>query len=361
VQYSEFVDYSKLDPVKKAAISKFTPYLDAPKRIGVRILPETIGESAVALELPNSDYYLAFNVEGLGTKNIIADKMFLDKRGKGVKYFENIGLDNVAMSTNDLSSIGADPFVYGDILSTHKSDWFSSDEKTNSLFEGFRKACEKLGMALPCGETPSLVGIIQPGALDLAGASIGLINPKKNLTVGQNMKAGDKIFGLASSGVHSNGISFIRKTLESLPEGYFTELPSGKIVGEEVLTPTTLYSKVLVDLVSSTQINYMQPITGHGWKKIMRNRKRLSYEIDFVPEKPELFSFLQEKAGISDAEAYYTLNMGVGYVLMAPKESAEMIFRICKKHNIVVWELGEVKDGEKCVKIKPKNVVFEED
>jgi phosphoribosylformylglycinamidine cyclo-ligase len=361
MKYSEFVDYSKLDPVKKAAISKLIPCLDAPKRIGVRILPETVGESAIAIELPNADYYLAFNVEGLGTKNIIAEKMFADKRGKGVKYFENIAIDNVAMSTNDLSSIGADPFVYGDILSTHNSDWFSSDEKTNALFEGFRKACEEIGMALPCGETPSLVDVIPPGALDLAGASVGLINPKKNLIVGQNLKPGDKIFGLASSGVHSNGVSLIRKAIGVLPDGYFTELPSGKIVGEEILKPTTLYSRLLVELVSSTKISYMSPITGHGWKKVMRSRKKLSYEINFVPPLSELFEFLQEKSGLSDKEAYFTWNMGVGYSIMAPKESTEAIFKISKKHKIGCWELGEVKAGEKCVKINPKNIIFEGD
>jgi phosphoribosylformylglycinamidine cyclo-ligase len=361
MKYSEFVDYSKLDPVKKAAIAKLAPSLDFPKRIGVRILPETIGESAVALELPASEYYLAFNVEGLGTKNIIADKMYEDKRGKGAKYFESVAIDNVAMSTNDLSSIGADPFVYGDILSTHNSDWFSSDDKTSALFDGFKKACEEIGMALPCGETPSLVDVIKPTSLDLAGASVGLINPKTNLTVGQNLKEGDVIFGLASSGVHSNGITLIRKIVESLPNGYFTELPSGKLLGEEILQPTILYSKLIVELVSATQIHYMQPITGHGWEKIMRNRKNFSYEINFLPEKTELFKFLQEKSGLSDKDAYYTWNMGVGYVLMAPKESAPIIEKLCKKFGVAVWELGVVKEGNKCVKINPKNIIFTKD
>lgn len=361
MKYFEFVDYSKLDPVKKAAISKFSPHIDEPKRAGVRILPETIGESAVAIELPGADYYLAFNVEGLGTKNLIADKMYRDERGKGLKYFEGLGKDTVAMSTNDLSSIGADPVVYGDIISTHNSDWFETDEKANALFEGFRQACEEIGMALPCGETPSLTGIIQPGTLDMAGSSIGVINPKKNLTVGQNLRAGDVIIGLESSGVHSNGISLIRKTLEALPDGYFTELPSGKIVGEEVLVPTTLYSRALVDILNATTVSYMQPVTGHGWKKIMRNRKSFSYEINFVPEKPELFEFLQEKAALPDSEAYYTWNMGLGYVLMAPKESAETIIRISKKHRIKAFELGAVKEGKKRVNIMPKKIEYLDD
>ena len=361
MQYSEFVDYSKLDPVKKAAISKFTPTIDSVKRLGMRIIPETLGESAIAIELPETDYYLAFNVEGLGTKNLIADIMYKDPRGGKLSYFEGIGIDNVAMSTNDLSSIGADPFVYGDIISTCNSDWFETNEKAEALLEGFRKAAEEIGMAIPCGETPSLTKIISPGTIDLAGSSVGIIKPKTNLTIGQDLKEGDIIIGLESSGVHSNGISLIRKTIEALPAGYFTLLPNGKIVGEEILVPTKLYSRVLVEIINSTKINYMQPITGHGWKKIMRNKKPFTYEINFVPQPSELFKSLQEKGNLSDEEAYYTYHMGVGYVLMAPKDSKEKIFSVCEKHKIKCWELGVVKNGEKCVHIKPKNILFKDE
>ena len=362
MKYHELVDYTKLDPVKKAAVKKFTPHLNGINRLGMRIIPETLGESAIAIELDDvPDYYIVFNVEGLGTKNLIADAMYKDSRGGKLSYFENLGKDTVAMSTNDLSSIGADPFVYGDIISTCNCDWVEDkDEKASALLEGFRRASEEIGMAIPCGETPSLTGIIIPKTLDMAGASVGIIKPKKNLTYGQNLVAGDKIYGLASSGVHSNGISLIRKTLESLPEGYFTKLPSGKIIGEEVLVPTTLYSRVLVDILNATEVHYMQPITGHGWKKIMRNKKKLAYEIDFVPQPSEVFKFLQEKSNLPDEEAYYTWNMGLGYVIMAPKESGEAILRVAKEHNIEAWEIGTVVDGEKQVNIKPKGIIFKD-
>ena len=360
MKYHELVDYTKLDPVKKAAVKKFTPHLDSINRLGMKIIPQTLGESAIAIEVEGADYYIVFNVEGLGTKNLIADAMY--KINPDTKYFENLGKDNVAMSTNDLSSIGADPFVYGDIISTCNCDWVEeNDDKASALLEGFRKASEEIGMAIPCGETPSLTGIITPGTLDMAGASVGIIKPKKNLIFGQDLKAGDKIYGLASSGVHSNGISLIRKTLESLPDGYFTKLPSGKIVGEEVLIPTTLYSRVLVDILNATEVHYMQPITGHGWKKMMRNKKKLAYEIDFVPEPSEVFKFLQEKTNLPDEEAYYTWNMGLGYVIMAPQESGEAILKVAKKHNIEAWEIGTVVEGEKQVNIKPKGIIFKDE
>jgi phosphoribosylformylglycinamidine cyclo-ligase len=359
MKYHEFVDYTKLDPVKKAAIDKFGPGIGSIERLGMRIIPETLGESAIAIEIKNMDYYLAFNVEGLGTKNLIADSMYRDSRGGKLSYFENIGKDTVAMSTNDLSSIGADPFVYGDILSTHNSDWFEGrGDKAQALLEGFKRASDEIGMPIPCGETPSLKGIITPGTLDMAGASVGIIQPKKNLTIGQKLQAGDIIFGLDASGVHSNGISLIRATAEKLPEGYFTSLPSGKMVGEEILIPTHLYSRVLMDMLKETEIHYMQPITGHGWKKIMRNRKPFTYRIHFIPQPTEIFTFLQEKAGLNDEEAYYTWNMGIGYVLIAPKESKESLFGVGKKHGIGMHELGVVEEGKKSVILEPKKVTY---
>lgn len=360
MRYADMVDYSKLDPVKRAAIEKFSGTINNPKKLGFRVLPETLGESAVAMEVAGSDFYLAFNVEGLGTKNMIADAMSKDARGKGAAYYENIGVDTVAMSTNDLSSIGAAPIVYGDIISTGNSNWFT-EEKAKAMLEGYRKAAEELQIAIPCGETPTLKGIVNEETLDLAGAAVGVIKPKENLTVGQKLKEGDIIFGLESSGVHSNGISLCRKIASELPDGYFTELPeSGKLFGEELLAPTTLYSNAIVEILRKTEVHYFSPITGHGWKKIMRAKKQFSYEIDFVPEPSEVFSFMQEKAKLPDKEAYYTWNMGLGYAAIAPKESAGAIEKACKKSGIKIWELGKITKGEKRVNIKPKNIVFED-
>jgi phosphoribosylformylglycinamidine cyclo-ligase len=359
MKYFDFVDYSKLDPVKKAAIEKFSGTIDNPKRLGFRVLPETLGESAIAIELQGVDYFLAFNVEGLGTKNMIADAMANDARGKRIKYYENIGIDTVAMSTNDLSSIGAAPLVYGDIISSGDSNWFS-EEKSFALLEGYRKAAVELGLAIPCGETPTLKGIVAAETLDLAGSCVGAIKPKNNLTVGQNLKAGDIIFGIESSGVHANGISLCRKIAAELKDGYFTELPdSGKLFGEELLVPTKLYSPLIEELLAKTKINYFSPITGHGWKKIMRAKKTFSYDIDFVPEPSEIFRFLQEKGKLPDNEAYYTWNMGIGYVAIAPKDSTSEIEKACKKFGTKVWELGTLKEGEKRVNILPKNIVFD--
>ena len=361
MKYHQFVDYTKLDPVKAAALEKFSETLEHPKRLGIKIVPETLGEPAVALDFLNNDFLLAFNVEGLGTKNKIADAMSQDARGKSFKYYESIGQDTVAMSTNDLLAIGADPIVFGDIISSGDSNWFDGSEKPKALLEGYRKAANELQMAIPCGETPTLKGIVCPDTLDLAGASVGIIQPKSRLIIGKNIAEGDAIIGLESSGVHSNGVSLARKVAEGLPEGYFTELPSGAVLGEELLKPTVLYTRPIIELLEKgIELHYLAPITGHGWKKIMRAKHPFTYEIDFVPEKTELFSFLQEHAKIPDSEAYYTWNMGIGYVVLAPQESISAIEKQCAKHNVKTWKLGTVKKGEKKVEIKPLNILYDE-
>jgi len=359
MQYKDFVDYSKLDPVKRAALEKFSEGLSNPERLGVRIVTETLGESAVALDFLDYDFMIAFNVEGLGTKNIIADIMSKDPRGRGLKYYEDIGKDCVAMSSNDLLSIGADIIVYGDIISSGKSEWFT-EENARVLLEGYRKASSELGMAIPCGETPTLKGVVNEGTLDLAGASVGIIKPRSRLIHGQELSSGDRIFGLCSSGVHSNGISLIRKIAEDLPEGYFTRLPSGRIFGEELLIPTMLYTRPVIDMLDEgANIHYITPITGHGWEKIGRAKKPFTYIIDKLHEIPEIFSFLQEKAGIDDKEAFRTWNMGIGLALIAPSSEEDKIKSICTQYGIGMFNLGYLEEGEKKVAIKERNVLFE--
>lgn len=359
MKYSDIVDYGKLDPVKKAAIQLFSETNEKPSRLGLRIVPETLGEPAIAIDFPEQEFMLGFNVEGLGTKNMIADSMSKDARGKGTKYYESIGKDCLAMSSNDLAAIGADAFVYGDILSSGKSSWFEEEDRAKAVLKGFRKAADEIGLAIPCGETPTLSGVVHESTIDMAGASIGIIRPKERLCFGQNLAENDAIIGLESSGIHSNGVSLARRIAESLPEGYFTELPSGKVFGEELLKPTTLYTRPLMEMLDSAEVHYLSPITGHGWKKIMRAKKSLSYEIDSVPEPPELFKFLAEKSRVSEKEAYFTWNMGIGYTVICPEKSADSVISASEKHGIKAFRLGATKPGKKSVRIAPKNIAFE--
>ncbi len=372
IKYSAFVDYSKLDPVKIEALKLFGPTLDFPERLGISIVPETLGEAAVAFDL-GGDFLLAANVEGLGTKNRIADKMysevFVEKKrvaeGMNVKgLFRGLGQDTVAMSVNDLTSIGADPFAYFDIISCGNSEWFKDEERLRELLQGYRDAADFCQLAIPQGETPELRDVVNPDTLDLAGSSLGLIRPKGRLILGRNIQEGDVIYGLDSSGIHSNGLTKARKIAERLPDGFFTKLANGRTLGEELLVPTYLYSPQIRRIFeASIDVHYLQPITGHGWEKIARYRgKEFTYVITSVPKPPLIFQELirlakklnalesdpDKKFDVSDRENHFTWNMGVGYVLIAPEGQHDAIRR-ATHYDLGVYEIGHVESGPRQV------------
>jgi len=364
MRYSEIVDYDKLDPFKEECIRRFKKTLEYPNRLGVRIVSETIGATAIAVDI-GGDFYLAFNIEGLGTKNMIAEAMAEKERiggriGFGERLlFSGIGQDEMAMTLNDLAAIGATPILFEPIIATGDSNYLTDSERSAGLIDGFEKGAKKAKVAIPGGETPTLRGIVYPNTIDVAGASMGLIKPRERLTTGDRLTDGLMIYGISSNGIHSNGVSLARKIAEKTREGYFTKLPSGRTIGHALLTPTTIYSP-FIEALFEEQVNvrYMQPITGHGWAKIMRERKSLRYIIENLPKPLEEFKFLQENGPVNDEEAYNTWNMGVGFVVMAPRSDSSLVRRAAGKYGYHVHELGYVKKGEREVVITQKNITY---
>lgn len=375
IKYSAFVDYEKLDPVKRMALDIFEPTFSYPERLGIKVIPETLGQTAVAFDLSgigDSNFHLSHNIEGLGTKNLIAEKMYKEvfvEKGtiaeglKIKKLFKNLGIDTAAMSVNDTVAIGADVFSYIDIIASGNSSYFSDMDKNRCLLQGYRQAADENGFAIPQGETPELPGIVFPETLDLAGSSIGLIRPTNRLITGSAIKEGDVIYGLASSGIHANGISKARSIASKSKDGFFTALNDGSSIGEKLLTPTKIYQRHVRDMQNEdVEIHYLQPITGHAWEKIARARKPFDYRINHIPETTSIFQDLinlgkeynkkvssSERFDFSNKEKYYTWNMGVGCVVVAPKESGEAVRECCKKYGTEVSELGSVEKGERRV------------
>ncbi len=365
MKYSDIVDYDKLDPFKEESIKRLKGTLNNPNRLGVHIVPETIGETAVAVGIKYVDFYLAFNIEGLGTKNMIAEVMAEKERiGAGIgidrrKLFAGLGRDEMAMTLNDLTAIGATPILFEPIVATGDSNYLTDSEISAGIIDGFEYGANYAKVAIPGGETPTLKGIVGANTIDVAGASMGIIQPKSRLTTGRNLESGLTIFGISSSGVHSNGISLTRKIAEKTREGYFTKLPSGRTIGEALLTPTVIYSPLVESLFDGeVDVRYMQPITGHGWAKIMRKNKPLRYVIEAVPQPQEEFKFLQEQGPVDDEEAYQTWNMSIGLVVMAPSNDASRVRRAAEKNNLESYELGTIEDGEREVLIAPKGITY---
>ena len=378
MRYKDFVNYDQLDPYKEECIRRFGKTLVYPNEAGFRIVPETIGETAIAID---SDFfngiYLAFNVEGLGTKNKIPEgiaeklKIFkqianahgirhdLDVGGLIRRLFSGIGQDEMAMSFNDLNGIGALPFIFAPIVATGSSNYLTDPDISNGLIDGFETGALMGLSGIPCGETPTLPGVVNPGTIDLAGASLGYIRPKSRLCVGERLTEGLRLYGVGSSGIHSNGLSLARGIAETLPDGYFTRLPSGRTLGEALLTPTTIYSELVRALgQEEADIVYIQLITGHGFGKIMRKKKDLTYVIENVPEPHEEFIFLQKVGKVDDMEAYSVWNMKVGLVLYAHYSQENRIKRACDKSGLPLFDLGRTEKGERKVVIPSKEITY---
>jgi phosphoribosylformylglycinamidine cyclo-ligase len=366
MKLSEIYDYDKLDPFKAACIERFRGTLSNPRRLGIRIVEESIGETAVAVDLGyGSDFYLAFNVEGLGTKNMIAEAMAEKERiGEGLginrrELFAGIGQDEMEMSLGDLTGIGAVPILFEPIVAIGSDNYLTDPDISAGLIDGFERGAAIAKVAIPGGETPALIGIVGEKTIDVAGASMGIIKPKKRLVVGDRLEKGLTIYGISSSGVHSNGVSLARKIAEKTKDGYFTKLPSGITIGQALLTPTTIYSPFVEAMFEEgVDVRYMQPITGHGWAKIMRKKKPLRYIIENVPEPQEEFRFLQENGPVDDEEAYRTWNMGIGWIVIAPNNDSKCIRKAAEKCKICFYELGSLEEGERSVVITTKDITY---
>ncbi len=367
LRYSDFVDYSKLDPVKRMALEIFEPTLVYPERLGIRIVPETLGQTAVGYDfsgVEDLDFILTGNIEGLGTKNRVADAMYafmlLEKkriadRMNAPNLYRGLGKDTVAMSVNDQIPLGADVFTYHDIISCGNSSWFSADEeRITQLLLGYRDAADEGQFAIPQGETPELRDVVNPESLDLAGFSNGLIKPRSRLVTGSRIQAGDIIYGLESSGIHANGLTKARRMAEKLPNDYFTDLGNGQVLGEALLVPTRLYSRPVIRMFElGADIHYLQPITGHGWEKIARAKGQFDYVVEMVPEPPFIFQKLVEWSNhefdVSNKENYFVWNMGIGFVVIAPEKDEATIRKSAEEYGIRAHKMGYVDNGSRRV------------
>jgi len=312
------------------------------------------GESAHVVDA--GEYYFASVIEGLGTKSLVADEMY---RLTGKTYYDSLAYDTVAMIVNDLITVGAKPLTLMAYWAAGSSSWFEDKKRSDDLVSGWTKASNDSGTVWGGGETPVLSGVIEKDKIDLAGACFGIINPKKNLCLGEKLQAGDRIILFESSGIHANGLTLARKIAESLPNGYLTKVDGEKTYGELLLTPTIIYAKLIEDLLKNNiDIHYMVNITGHGWRKLMRHKKELTYRITNLPPVPKVLQFITEQGKLDEKEAYGNLNMGAGYAIFVSEKDVAQVLKLSEAHNIKAYAYGIVEEGVKKVIIEPKNLTF---
>jgi phosphoribosylformylglycinamidine cyclo-ligase len=349
------VKYELIDPLKVAAQRAAASTAGHLARHAFEEVTASRGESAYVVDLGH--FYLASIVECLGTKTLVADAMWRD----GENFFAAIAQDTIAMAVNDLVTVGATPLVVQAYWAAGGSDWFADSARAQALVQGWKAACDAIGASWGGGETPALAGIVEEGRIDLAASCTGLVNPKPRLTLGEHLGSGDAIVLLQSSGIHANGLSLARKIAERLPQGYQTPIGSetepGLRYGPALLAPTLLYSPVTEALwAAGVRVHYAANITGHGWRKLLRHPKALTYRVHTLPPVPRVLRFMQQQAAMGDAEAYGTLNMGAGFALFVHGDDAERTVATARAQGIEAWVAGRVEAGAKQLFIEPIGV-----
>lgn len=357
MRYSDFVDYSKIDPLKVLAQIAAKETAKNISSTGFKEIKESRGESAYVVDC--GDFYMASITECLGTKALVADTM---RRITGKTYYDSIAQDTIAMAVNDIITVGARPISIHAYWAAGSSEWFKDKEKLKDLVEGWKEACNLSEAVWGGGETPSLKGVVYPKAIDLAASCIGIIKPKKRLTLGKKLQAGDVIIVFASSGIHANGLTLARKVADKLAKGYATKIDNRSMYGEALLVPTVIYSRLVQDLFAGgVDVHYISNITGHGWRKIMRHPGNFSYRISKVPPVPPVLRFMVEKGSVKIKEAYSSFNMGAGLAIYIANKDVKKVLSISKKVGIKAYVVGVVKGGPRQVVMETLSIIYKGD
>lgn len=286
------------------------------------------------------DPLLVATTDGVGTKLKVA--ILANKH-------DTVGIDLVAMCVNDLVVQGAEPLLFLDYYATGKLDVAAG----RAIVAGIAEGCRQAGCALVGGETAEMPGMYSDGDYDLAGFSVGAVEREHALT-GSAVQAGDVVIGLASSGVHSNGYSLVRKLVEKSGLGYDSACPwdASKTLGDALLTPTRIYVKSTLAAVRAGTVRALAHITGGG---LIENIPRvlpdgLGVTLDAAKwPLPPVFSWLMATGGLTPLDMARTFNSGLGMIAVVPADKAEQAIDILTKAGETVFTVGTVhavKDGE---------------
>jgi phosphoribosylformylglycinamidine cyclo-ligase len=348
------VDYETLDAGKRLAIAGALSTSSLLSARGGRALDASRGEPAFVFELDGRA--LAFVVEGLGTKSMIARHVLEEQ---GINRFGDVAYDTVAAILNDLCCVGALPLVVNAYFATGASEWYSEGERGAALIEGWRRACVDAGCTWGGGESPSLPGLLDEREIELAGAAVGAVPEGRQPILGEELQPGDEIVIVASSGLHANGASLARLLAGRLPDGYATELGDGTTFGEALLEPSVMYVGLVEALLKEElALRYISHITGHGLLKLMRPSRELTYRIERLLEVPRVLSFMVEQARMDAHAAYSTFNMGSGYALYCAAGAGEAVVAIAQSLGLSAILAGRVEEGPKQVIVEPVGVNF---
>lgn len=302
-----------------------------------------LGGFGALFRLDTSKYekpVLVSGTDGVGTKLKLAFAM--DKH-------DTIGIDAVAMCVNDVVVQGAEPLFFLDYLAVDKV----IPEKIEAIVKGIADGCSQAGCSLIGGETAEMPGMYAAGEYDIAGFTVGVVEESKMIT-GAGVAPGDVLIGLASSGVHSNGFSLVRKVLLA-DKGMSLHAhvdALGKTLGEELLTPTRIYVKQVLSVLERHEVKALAHITGGGFTenipRVLPEGTQAVIEVGSWPVLP-IFQLVQEAGGISAPDMYKTFNMGIGMVLVVKPEEADGVMAQLRALGEQPYRIGSIRAGERKV------------
>ena len=355
------VDYDAMDPFKRACQLAGLGSAGNITRIAGGEFQEfepSRGESVYLIEAAKS--YVAFVIEGLGTKNLVADAMY-ELNGGRDSYYDHIAQDTVAMIVNDMITMGGLPLSVAMHLAVGNSDWFKDEKRSNELISGWKTACDLSRCTWGCGETPTLRDVIIPGTVELSGAAVGFVKPKDRLVQPKNIVAGDAIVIIGSSGIHANGLTMAREIAKELDNGFLTELSDGRSYGDALLDPTHIYVGLVEDCLNrGVDIHYLVNITGHGWRKLMRAPQSFHYVITSVPEPQPVFRFIKEHGRVQTGEMYGYFNMGAGFAVYVSPDDVASVLVVASENNLTALNAGTIIEAEdKKVIIHPVGLQYD--
>ncbi|MBM3248508.1 MAG: phosphoribosylformylglycinamidine cyclo-ligase [Candidatus Omnitrophica bacterium] len=274
---------------------------------------------------------LVSSSDGVGTKLIIA---------KLVNKHDTVGIDLVAMNTNDILCLGAKPIFFLDYIASGKLD----PQVLRDVIKGIAEGCKQSACSLIGGETAELPGMYAEGDYDLGGFVVGVVE-KGKIIDGSKIKVGDKLIGLASSGIHSNGYSLVRKVLSKKEQ---------KRYAKQILAPTKIYVKPVLDVIKNVNVKGISHITGGAFygklaRILPRDKNAVVYKSSW--NVPRIFGLIQKRGNISQREMYSTFNMGIGMVLAVSPKDVSRAQRILSKNKLKSWVIGEIKKGSRKIEI----------
>lgn len=287
------------------------------------------------------DVLLGLATDGVGTKSHIS---------QAIGKWDTIGIDCVAMNVNDLICVGAEPLSFVDYIATPKPD----PEVWRQIGIGLDEGCRQSNMTLVGGETSVMPETVKQ--IDITGTALGFV-PKDRVITGMDVAAGDVIIGLASSGIHSNGFTLVRKAIERA--GLSWSEPFGdRTLGEEALEPTVIYVRAVMELVKSVEVKAMANNTGGGLRNMARWREGLRYVIDAPMSVPPIFDALQAWGDVEDVEMWQTFNMGMGYFIAVSPDAVDDALKVLGPHH-EASVVGRVEEGSG-VTLEPMGIEYTE-